>query len=176
MRRMPALLLTFLLSITAACSDDDGGSIFDQAPPSTSGSVDTFTLEVAGEAWELPAAVCRRHEGDDAVVLAVAQERAADVRSLVGHLVSGWPTTTYALDFDYETYEQDLRRAGVTALALAALVGEQEPLEEAWEDWEQAFGDHDQGWGPPDEISDRLPLWKAEAEALAAAVAAYCVG
>jgi hypothetical protein len=176
MRRTPALLLTFLMSVAAACSDDDGGSIFDQAPPSTAEPVDTLTLEVAGEAWELPAAVCRRNEGDDAVVMAAAQERAAEVRSLVGHLVSGWPTTSYALDFDYESYDRDLRRAGATALLLAALVNEQESLEDAWEEWEQAFGDSEQGWGPPAEISDRLPSWKAEAETLADAVAAHCAG
>lgn len=175
MRPRLAVLLMCLPLASVACGDD-GGSIFDEAPPATVRPADTITLAAAGDTWELPAAVCLRDDGDAEVVLAAAQEQAAEVRSLVGHLVSGWPTTTYALDFDHEGYERDLRAAAVSALALAGVIGEQAGLEQAWEEWEQAHADPDGGWGPPDEIARRLAGWEAEAEILAGAVAAHCAG
>lgn len=173
MHRRLALLIIIPALAAPACGDD-GGSVFEGTPGTVPDSTGNITVEAADQSWELPAAVCLRSAGDRATVLAAAQQEAAEVRSLVGHLVSGWPTTTYALDFDYETYERDLNAAGVAALALADLVGEQEALELAWEDWEQGYGDPDEGWGPPNEISGRLPLWRAEAETLAAAIAAHC--
>ncbi|HSQ36355.1 MAG TPA: hypothetical protein VLS92_00510 [Acidimicrobiia bacterium] len=173
MRRQLVLILT-VLALAAACSDDDGGSLFGSTTATVSQTVGNVVVEAAGRAWELPAAVCLRAGGDAEVVLAASQEEASRVRSLVGNLVSGWPTTTYSLSFDYPTYEEDLHAAGVAALVLARLVGEQAALEEAWVQWEQAFANPEGGWGGPEEISRRVDRWRAEAETLAGAIADYC--
>ena len=183
------LMALALVSLASACGDD-GGSPFEETTGPTEGTVGAFegtpgtipqsagtiVVEAAGEAWELPAAVCLRADGDAAIVLAAAQQQAAEVRSLVGHLVSGWPTTTWAQSFDYEAYERDLNRAAITALALADLLEEQAALEEAWLDYEAGYASPDEGWGAPDEISGRLDAWKTEAGALPQAMADYCAG
>ena len=173
MRRWVVLLVLVLAFAAPACGDDEG-STFEGTPGTVPDSVGTVVVEAGGQAWELPAAVCLRSDGDRAAVLAAAQQEAAEVRSLVGHLVSGWPTTTYALDFDYETYDRELNAAGIAALALAGLVNEEGALRAAWEEWEQAYGSPDDGWGPPDEISGRVEGWSAEAETLAGAIADHC--
>jgi len=140
MTRRSVLLLMILALVPAmsACGEDGGsvfagtaaagddGSSFEGTPGIVPESAGTIAIEAAGETWELPAAVCLRADGDDDIVLASAQQAAAVVRSLVGHLVSGWPTTTWARDFDYEAYARDLNRAAVTALALAEVIGEQD--------------------------------------------------
>jgi hypothetical protein len=175
-RSMRILMVPALVLALGACGDDEGGALFDEVPAATSGPASMIVVESAGESWELPAAVCLQDEADADVLLAVAQQQAANVRSLVGSLISGWPTTTYALSFDHQAYERDLQVAGVTALTLAGLAGEQAALEQAWDDWEQSFADPDQGWGPPYEISGRISGWKAEARALTEAIAAHCAG
>jgi hypothetical protein len=188
-RRSVLLLLTLaLVTAISACGEDGGsvfegttaagddGSSFEGTPGTVPESAATIAIETAGGTWELPAAVCLRADGDADIVLAAAEQAAATVRSLVGHLVSGWPTTTYSLSFDFQAYEQELRAAGVTALTLAGLLGEQAALETAWEDYEQGYADSDQGWGPPDEISSRISGWRDEAATLTAAVAAHCAG
>ena len=188
MTRRSVLLLMILALVPAmsACGEDGGsvfagttaadddGSSFEGTPGTVPESVGTIAIEAAGETWELPAAVCLRADGDDDIVLASAQQAAATVRSLVGHLVSGWPTTTWARDFDYEAYARDLNRAAVTALALAEVIGEQDALEAALLSYEEGYGDPDQGWGPPDEISSRISGWRGEAATLTLAVAAHC--
>jgi hypothetical protein len=176
MSRRLVLLLSLLTSVVTACSGDDGGSLFDGTTGTVPEPVATVSIEALGRSWELPGAICLRTDADRAIVLAVAQQQAAQVHSLVGHLVSGWPTTTYALDFDYESYERDLHTAAVSALTLARLLGEKAALEKAWEDWEEGFADPGGGWGPPSEISGRLPQWEVDAGTLAAAVAAHCAG
>jgi len=173
MGRRLVLLAAVLALAAPACGDDDG-SVFEGTPGTVPDSLGTIVVETGDRAWELPAAVCLRTDGDRAAVVAAAQQEAAEVRHLVNGLVSGWPTTTYALDFDYQSYERDLNTAGVAALTLAGLVGEQAELERAWADWEQAYGSPDEGWGPPDEIAGRLDAWKTEAGALTGAVADYC--
>lgn len=191
MRRSLAFLSSILMLAVGACGGD-GTSLFSSIPEGSSATagpsefegtpgtvppnMGTIVLQAAGETWELPVAVCLRDESDTGVVLAVAQQQAAGVRSLVGHLVSGWPTTTYALDFDYATYERDLSRAAITALALAEVLGEQDALEAALLRYEEGYGDPDEGWGPPNEISGRLAAWKVEAADLTGAVAAHCAG
>ncbi len=176
MSRCLVLLLALLTSVVTACSGDDGGSLFEGTTGAVPEPVATVSIEALGRSWELPGAVCLRANADRATVMAVAEQQAAQVRSLVGHLVSGWPTTTYALDFDHETYARDLYTTAVSALTLARLVGEEAALEEGWEDWEQGFADPGGGWGPPSEISGRLPQWEVDAGTLAAAVAAHCAG
>jgi hypothetical protein len=179
------MIMALLLAINA-CGDDggslftettgtaDGGSSFEETAGTVPESAGTIAIEAGGRSWELPAAVCLRADGDRDIVLAAAQQEAAIVRSLVGHLVSGWPTTTYALSFDYEAYQRDLQGAAVTALTLAGLVGEQGALEAAWAEYEQDYADPDQGWGPPDEISSRISGWRDEATTLTSVVAAHC--
>jgi hypothetical protein len=185
-RSVPLLMILALVLAMSACGEDGGsvfegttatgddGSSFEGTPGTVPESAGTIALEAAGEAWELPAAVCLRADGDADIVLAAAEQAAATVRSLVGHLVSGWPTTTYSLSFDPQAYEQELRVAGVTALTLAGLLGEQAALETAWEEYEQSYADPDQGWGPPYEISGRISGWRGEAATLTLAVAAHC--
>jgi len=140
-------------------------------------SVETIVVEMVGEAWVLPAAVCLRADGDLDIVLAAAQQQVAIVHSLVAIMISGWPSTTWGAfptPGDLAIWERDLRMAGVTALTLAGLVGEQAALEQAWVDYEQSFANADEGWGPPGEISGRVEGWKAEAQALTQAIAARC--
>ena len=186
-RWLPLLMATALALVANACGDDNGSvfeettgpsedttSLFEGTPGTLPEPMQTIVIELGDEAWELPAAVCLHTDGDAAIVSAAAQQRAAEVRYLVGDLVSGWPTTTYSLSFDYPTYEEDLHAAGVAALGLARLVGEQAALEEAWVQWEQAFANPEGGWGGPEEISRRVDRWRAEAETLAGAIADYC--
>ena len=140
-------------------------------------SVETIVVEMEGESWVLPAAVCLRTDEDAGIVLAAAQQQVATVHSLVAPMISGWPSTTWGAfptQEDLEIWKRDLRMAGVTALTLAGLVGEQAALEQAWVDYEQSFADPDQGWGPPDQISGRVEGWKAEAWALTQAIATRC--
>jgi hypothetical protein len=185
-RSVPLLMILALVLAISACGEDSGfifegatgagddGSAFEGTTGTVPESAGTIALEVAGETWELPAAVCLRADGDRYIVQAVAEQAATTVRSLVGHLISGWPTTTYALSFDQQAYEQDLRAAGVSALTLAGLLGEQAALETAWEEYEQSYADSDQGWGPPYEISSRVSDWRDEAATLTVAVTAHC--
>jgi hypothetical protein len=185
-RSVPLLVILALVLAMSACGED-GGSVFEGTtgigddgsssegtPGTVPESAGTITVEAVGEAWELPAAACLRADADRDVVRAAAEQAAATVRSLVGHLVSGWPTTTYSLSFDPQAYEQDLRVAGVTALTLAGLLDEQVALETAWEEYEQSYADPDQGWGAPAEISGRIDGWRVEAENVVQAITGYC--
>lgn len=186
-RRWWLLVIVALLLPTTACGDQ-GESPFASATTTTAGAtspfvgtpgtlpndLETIVIDSAGNAFTLPAAACLDAPGAADIVLAAAQQQAAEVRSLVGRLVSGWPTTTYALDFDHEGYERDLQAAGVAALTLAGLLGEEDALTSAWADWEETYSDPEGGWGPPDEISSRVAQWQAEAHALRRAVAVYC--
>lgn len=185
-----SLLTIATLALAAgACGDDEGSvlagttaspeettGLFAGTPGTLPEPLETIAVESGGRTWDLPAAVCLSADGDAAIVLAAAQQQAAAVRHLVGRLVSGWPTTTWAQAFDYQAYEQDLNRAGITALALADVVHEQEALLGAWEDWEQAYASPEEGWGAPNEISGRAEAWRAEAEMLAGAIADHCPG
>jgi len=173
MHRRLALLVIILAFATPACGDDDG-SIFEGTPGTVPESAGTIVVEAGGSPWELPAAACLHAAGDRDLVLAAAQQQAAEVRYLVGDLVSGWPTTTWAQAFDYQAYAEDLHTAGVTALALAALIDQDDALLAAWEEWEQAYASPDEGWGPPDEISGRVEGWRAEAETLTGAIVDHC--
>jgi hypothetical protein len=141
-------------------------------------TVETIVVEMEGESWEVPAAVCLRTEADTEIVLASAQRQEHIVENLVGPEISGWPTTTYRPQTDEErsAWRQRLRTAGVTALALAGLVEKQAAIMQAWKDYEQGYAGSIEGWtwSPPDIISSRVPQWKAEAEALIDAIAAFC--
>lgn len=178
--KVVSLLMVLALAVaTGACGDDAGSgadSLFTGAPGTLPDSLETIVIESGGESFELPSEVCLRADGDADILLAAAQQQAAEVRSLVGHLISGWPTTTWAQSFDYEAYERDLQVAAVTALALAGLLGEQAALEDAWVEYEQSHADPQQGWGAPNEISGRVEAWKARATELTAAIAAHCSG
>lgn len=175
-RLAPFLMMPALLLVAGACGDDGGDGFPFEGTPGTVESAGTVRIEVGGESWELPAAVCLAADGDADIVLAAAEQAAQQVRSLVGHRVSGWPTTTWVSPDQPDTYAEDVRVAGVTALALAGLVGEQGALETAWRDYEQDYADPEGGWGPPYEISGRLSDWRAEAETLTQAIAAHCAG
>ena len=147
------------------------------SPNSFPEAAETIAVDVEGESWVLPAAVCLRAEGDSDIVLTEAQRQVAIVHNLVAPMISGWPSTTWNPSRTEEAQaklEQILRIAGVTAMTLAGLVGEQAALEQAWVDYEQSFASPSEGWSGPNHISGRIPEWKAEAEALTEAIAAQC--
>lgn len=194
---VPIIPALFLVTVPAACgttpADTTAGTApgvatsstttsgppedtTETAPPALPGSPETIMVEVQGESWVVPKAVCLSSEGDADLVLAAARRQADTVEHLVGAEISGWPTTTYKLLTDEEraAWRQKLRTAGVTALALAGLVGQQAAIERQWTDYELSYADSDEGWGPPDAISSRVPEWEAEAQALIQAIEAYC--
>jgi hypothetical protein len=168
---------TAVVSIATTISTTTTPNPFKEAVHATPGpppeSVDTVVVEMGSESWVLPAAVCLRADGDADIVLAAAQRQVAIVHSLVAPMISGWPTTTVTEE-ELANRERDLPMAGVIALTLAGLVGQQTALEQAWVDYEQSFADPGQGWGPPDQISSRVEGWKAEAQALTQAIASRC--
>jgi hypothetical protein len=146
-------------------------------PTSLPSSVETIVVELDGESWVLPAAVCLRNGADAEIVLEAAKQQVATVHGLVRIMISGWPSTTWgAIQTEEEmaVWRRNLWTAGVSALTLAGLVGQQPALEQAWVDYEQSFADPAQGWGPPTQISGRLEQWKAGARALTEAIGAFC--
>lgn len=163
------------LSSTPAAVNPFAKAVY-ATPTPLPASVETIVVESEGESWTLPAAVCLRAEGDADVVLVAAQRQVAIVHALVGPMLSGWPTTTYRPRTEEEqaAWKRDLWMAGVAAVTLAGLVGEQAALEQAWVDYEQGFADPGQGWGPPTHISGRVDEWKAGAQLLTEAITAYC--
>jgi hypothetical protein len=184
-RRLVLILTVLALVLVAAASGDDGGSVFGGSAATTAESTVTIAAEVSagtivvealGEAWELPAAVCLDADGDADIVSAAAQQEAATVHSLVSQQLSGWPTTTAQPPDQQEVWARDLRVAGITALSLAGLVGEQAALEQAWVDWEQGLANPEEGWGPPQVISMEVGGWEADAGTLTQAIAAQCAG
>ncbi len=188
-RSVPFLMILALVYVVSACGDD-GGSLFEGTPGSSEGTtglfegtpgtvpeaMGTIVVEAAGEAWELPAAVCLTADGDADAVLAAAQQEAATLHGLVARQLSGWPTTTAQPPEQQEIWLRDLRVAGVTALTLAGLAGEQAALEQTWVDYEQGLADAEEGWGPPQEIALRVGGWRQEAASLTQAIAAQCAG
>jgi len=200
-RSVPFLMILALVWVVSACGDD-GGSLFEGTPatggdtspaegtPATGGdvspfegapgtvpeSMETIVVEAAGEPWELPAAVCLTADGDADIVLAAAQQEAATLHGLVARQLSGWPTTTAQPPDQQEISARDLRVAGVTALTLAGLAGEQAALEQTWVDYEQGLADPEQGWGPPQVIALQVEEWKSTAATLTEAIAAHCAG
>ncbi len=154
---------------------------FEQAvhalPGAPSASVETIVVELDGESWVVPAAVCLRADSDSDIVLAEAERQVAIVHSLVAPMISGWPSTTRNPSWTEEaraTWEQDLRIAGVTTMTLAGLVGEQPALKQSWVEYEHSFADPKQGWGSPTHISSRVAGCEVEAQALTQAIAAQC--
>jgi len=186
-RTVPLLAVLALTLVIGACGDDDGTavqetvstgstSVFEATPGTLPDPLETIVVESDGESFELPAAVCLDADGDGEIVLAAAQQEASTLHSLFAHEVSGWPTTTAQPPDQQEIWLRDFRLAGISALTLARLAGEQATLEQTWVNYEQRLANPEEGWGPPDVISRRLDDWKAAAAALTDAIAAYCTG
>jgi len=93
MHRRLALLVIILAFATPLAATTRAPS--SRGPRHRPESAGTIAVEAGGSSWELPAAACLHAAGDRDLVLAAAQQQAAEVRYLVGDLVSGWPTTTW---------------------------------------------------------------------------------
>lgn len=177
--RMGPLLIVVALAFAVGACGDDGGSVTTGGATTTGGGGSTLVtpgtimVEALDRSWELPAAACLRLDGDAAAVAEAAASAADEAQSLVGRLVSGWPTTTWS-SWASDTYAGDLEVAAVTALTLARLVGEQAAIEAAWRGYEQSYADPAAGWGGPAEIQGRLADWNAKADTLTTALAGQC--
>lgn len=146
------------------------------APPTTSESSSTtepapsLAVEAAGETWEIAAAIC----SDDPEARAAAVDAAAaEVEQIVARRVSGWPTTTAAPPGE-DRFAEEVRQAGVVAVAVAEAAGLTAALFDRWSRFEAGYADPGQGWGGITEISTLSPEWRDSAAMLAAAIPGAC--
>jgi hypothetical protein len=129
-----------------------------------------MAVEAAGETWEVPVGICAVDPGERAAAVDAA---AAEVERIVARRVSGWPTTTASPPGE-DRFAEEVRPAGVAALAAAEVAGLGPALAERWAEFEAGYADPVQGWGGITEISTVSPEWREPAAELAAAIPAVC--
>jgi hypothetical protein len=139
---------------------------------STTGPALPLAVEAAGETWEIAAAIC---SDDPGVRAAAVDAAAAEVEQIVARRVSGWPTTT-AVPPGEDRFAEEVRPAGVVAMAVAEAAGLTAALFDRWSRFEAGYADPGQGWGGITEISTLSSEWRDSAAVLAAALPGACAG
>ncbi len=130
--------------------------------------LDDLALELAGETYAAPSAVC---SGDEATAQRVVDQLISRAEQTLADIASGWPTTT--MSPNSEQLAAAIDHDAVVAAAIAIRSGRSEIARQRWSDINDRYAALDGATGGPI-TAERIAGWEQTAESLAEVLDGAC--